>query len=92
MTAEQFRPHFTTSQEAADERKEEREETLGKNFHQRVHTVEGTTPANPARVKPSKVFLSRPAERGPDHFDLNQVTEQQKRMLSDRSRKGKSCS
>ena len=54
--------------------------------------VEGTRPPNPARVKPSRVFLSRPVEKGPDLFDLNQVTEQQKRMLSDRSRKGKSCS
>ena len=64
----------------------------GRRKAEGLTVVEGTKPPNPARVKPSRVFLSRPAERGPDHFDLNQVTDQQKRMLSDRSRKGKSCS
>jgi hypothetical protein len=67
----------------------------GRRQAEGLTVVEGTRPPNPARVKPSRHFMSRPVERGPDHpkqVDLNQVTEQQKRMLSDRSRKGKSCS
>ena len=49
MTAEQFRPTFTTSQEAADERQEKREETLGKNFHQRSIRLRGLVLLIPGR-------------------------------------------
>ena len=55
MTAEQFRPKFSTSASAAEERLEEREETLGKNY-QRVHTVEGTVLIK--KVKPSSLPCS----------------------------------
>ena len=48
--------------------------------------VEGTRKPDPKKVKPSRVFLSRPAESAPSHFDLNQVTESQQRMLSQRQR------
>ena len=42
MTAEQFRPSFTTSQEAQEDKREERNERLGKNFHERVTVKHGT--------------------------------------------------
>ena len=48
--------------------------------------VEGTRKPDPKKVKPSRVFLSRPAESAPSHFDLQQVTENQQRMLSQRQR------
>ena len=86
MTAEQFRPTFTTSAKAGEERLEEREETLGKNFHQRVHTVEGTVPPDPRRVKPSKVFLARPVEPGPSHMAPEPLKPHQEQLLTKRQR------
>ena len=52
MTAEQFRPTFTTSQEAAEEAKEERNDFFGSN----VRTVEGT-------AKPTGRIKTTPAPR-----------------------------
>lgn len=50
MTAEVFRSKFTSSQKAGEEAREYREESLGKNFHQRVKTVEGTKPVQNLRL------------------------------------------
>ena len=52
MTAEKFYPRFTTSAKKAEAEREDREERLGKNFHQRIRTVEGTRP--PTNVRPAK--------------------------------------
>ena len=49
MTAEKFRPKFTTSAKAAEERKEARGEYFGSN----VSVTEGTKP--PSRVVPSPI-------------------------------------
>ena len=49
---ESFRSHFTTSASANEDKREERKERLGPNFHQRVRTVEGTRP--PTNVRPAK--------------------------------------
>ena len=75
MTAEQFRPKFTTSAKAAEERLERAEEEQGKNFHQRVRTVEGTQ--KPSRTRP--VDISRRVTPAPEQKPL---TDRQKRMLS----------
>lgn len=71
--SESFRPKFTTSQEAQDEKREQREATLGPNFHDRVKTVTNSTPpckSKSARmVKPSpdgKLFYNRLPPKGTD--------------------------
>ena len=62
MTAEQFRPAFTTSQEAQEERAEERAEQ-GHYFGARITTTEGTRkPSGVARSHRTAVELQTPSE------------------------------
>ena len=77
MTAEQFRPQFTTSASEAAERQEEREE-LGSYFGDRVRTVTGSV--EPVKQSPAPRPLSRthtPPEPKP-------LTDRQRRMLKKR--------
>ena len=79
MTAEQFRAQFTTSQEAADERKESRDKYFGSN----VSVTEGTkkqtnvkaSPApHPVQPAPSRLNYQRagvPVKAGPTGPDLS---------------------
>lgn len=61
MTAEQFRPTFTTSQEAAEEAKEERDSYFGNN----LSVTQGTR--KPSRVKPVRQAVPCPQRLPGDH-------------------------
>ena len=83
-SAEQFLPSFTTSAEAADERREHREETLGSSFTDRVSVTEGTRP--PSGLKP--VIVPRKLQQAPSKLlyspfpqEKKPLTERQKRMM-----------
>lgn len=61
MTAESFRPKFTTSAEAQEENKEQREKNGGNYFGSRVRTVHGSKP--PSGVKEKSGRLLKPANK-----------------------------
>ena len=80
MTAEQFRPKFTTSIEAGEKRQEAREK-VGKNFHQWVHTVEGRTP--PSNVKPAPMRFKAVQQA----LDFDAVQEERDEEIESNKRK-----
>lgn len=65
MTAESFKPTFTTSVEAQEEMREKRETTLGSHFHERVRTVSNDTP--PPKSKSSRIL--KPTSTGGMHYN-----------------------
>ena len=89
MTAESFRPTFTTSAEAAEKRKEEREEGTH-HFGDRVSVREGTRPPSRVRevqapaMKPAPTHLNvarqghEPTNNGPTKYRLKERKEPQK--------------
>ena len=84
MTAEQFRPKFTTSVEAGEKRQEARTKA-GPNFHQRVHTVAGTTP--PSNVKPAKMRF----EAVQQALDFDSIQEERDKEIAANQRKLKAA-
>lgn len=52
MKPTQHRARFTTSAKAQEEKREDREERLGRNFNERIRRVDGLRP--PANVKPAR--------------------------------------
>ena len=75
MTAESFRPQFTTSASYHQEIAEEREEELGAYFGDRVRTVTGSV--EPVKQSPAP----RPVARTHTPAEPKPLTDRQKRML-----------
>ena len=84
MKAEQFRPKFTTSVEAGEKRQEARERA-GKNYHQRVHIVEGTTP--PSNVKPATMRFEAVTQA----LDFDSIQEERDKEIAANKRKLKAA-
>ena len=72
MSAEQFRPSFSTSAKAAEERREERSDFFSDN----VKVKQGTRPQSRSRVVESRVMKPVPPE--PPKMPLS---DRQKRMM-----------
>ena len=89
MTAEKFRPTFTTSAERQEERAEERKE-MGNYFGARVRVTEGTRPqdrskaVNQPTLSPFPTTLHvacqghEPTNNGPTKYRLKNQQEPQK--------------
>ena len=84
MTAEQFRPKFTTSVEAAEKRREARER-VGKNFHQRVSVTEGVRP--PSNVRPAPMRF----EAVQQALDFDSIQEERDKEIAANQRRLKAA-
>ena len=84
MTAEQFRPKFTTSIEAGEKRQEARKKA-GANFHQRVHVIEGTVA--PSNVRPAPMRFKAVQQA----LDFDSIQDERDKEIAANKRKLKAA-